>query len=207
MYQDEIPNRPVGYGLGVKKGNIYGVRGVLRKEGYGKIQRNIVMQSFKEEVATLHIKNNKLEKEKEKLKDQVHENKFLFKTLIGQFSQNSVSTPCHSKPLPTPAHANLAPANPFSPLTLPLPTPAPAPDSPYPLASPTPATPSPCQPPATPSPCQPLTLPLPNPAPATPSPYQHPATLSSCQPPANPCPSPDSPRPLALPAPAQCNNA
>ncbi|KAL2923397.1 Alpha-2-macroglobulin, partial [Bienertia sinuspersici] len=66
MYQDEIPDRPIGYGLGVKKGNIYGVHGVLRKEGYGKIQRNI---------------------EKEKLKDQVQENNILFKTLIGQFSQ------------------------------------------------------------------------------------------------------------------------
>ncbi|KAL2940984.1 Nuclear transcription factor Y subunit B-4 [Bienertia sinuspersici] len=32
MYQDEIPDRPVGYGPGVKKGDIYGVRGVLRKE-------------------------------------------------------------------------------------------------------------------------------------------------------------------------------
>ncbi|KAL2905222.1 Vacuolar fusion protein MON1 [Bienertia sinuspersici] len=54
MYQDEIPDCPVGYGLGVKKGDIYGVRGVLRKEGYEKIQRNIVMDSFKEEMAALH---------------------------------------------------------------------------------------------------------------------------------------------------------
>ncbi|KAL2926171.1 Enolase [Bienertia sinuspersici] len=87
MYQDEIPDRPVGYGLGVKKGDIYGVRGVLRKEGYGKIQRNIVLDSFKEEMVALHKKNDKLEKEKEKLKDQVQQNNFLFKTLIGQFSQ------------------------------------------------------------------------------------------------------------------------
>ncbi|KAL2904670.1 hypothetical protein RDABS01_003380 [Bienertia sinuspersici] len=56
MYQDEIPDRPVGYELGVKKGDIYGVPGVLRKEGYGKIQRNIVLDSFKEEMAALHKK-------------------------------------------------------------------------------------------------------------------------------------------------------
>ncbi|KAL2904435.1 Aspartate--tRNA(Asp/Asn) ligase, partial [Bienertia sinuspersici] len=87
MYQDEIPDRPVGYGLGVKKGDIYGVHGVLRKEGYGKIQRNILLDSFKEEMAALHQKNDKLEKEKEKPKDQVQQNNFLFKTLIGQFSQ------------------------------------------------------------------------------------------------------------------------
>ncbi|XP_021768997.1 uncharacterized protein LOC110733290 [Chenopodium quinoa] len=49
MYGNEIPDRPVGYGLGVKEGEIFGVRGVLRKEGYGKIQkRNIVMDSVKE---------------------------------------------------------------------------------------------------------------------------------------------------------------
>ncbi|KAL2893753.1 Inter-alpha-trypsin inhibitor heavy chain H1 [Bienertia sinuspersici] len=66
MYQDEIPDRLVSYRLGVKKGDIYGMRGVLRKEGYGKIQRNIIMDSFKEEIAALHKKNDKLEKEKRK---------------------------------------------------------------------------------------------------------------------------------------------
>ncbi|KAL2905642.1 Excisionase, partial [Bienertia sinuspersici] len=81
--KDEILDRPVGYELGVKKSDIYGVQGVLRKEGYGKIQRIIVIDSFKEEIVALHTKNDKLEKEKEKLKDQDHENNFLFKTLIG----------------------------------------------------------------------------------------------------------------------------
>ncbi|KAL2935014.1 Potassium voltage-gated channel subfamily S member 2 [Bienertia sinuspersici] len=61
MYQYEIPDRLVGYELGVKKGDIYGVHGVLRKEGYGKIQRNIVMDSFKEEMVALVKKNDKLE--------------------------------------------------------------------------------------------------------------------------------------------------
>ncbi|XP_021747852.1 uncharacterized protein LOC110713707 [Chenopodium quinoa] len=57
MYGNEIPDHPVGYELGVKKGDIYGVRGVLRKEGYGKVQkRTIVMDSVKEEVNALHKK-------------------------------------------------------------------------------------------------------------------------------------------------------
>ncbi|KAL2895034.1 Transcriptional adapter 3-B [Bienertia sinuspersici] len=85
MYQDEIPDRPVGYGLGVKKGDIYGVCGVLRKKGYGKIQRNIIMDSFKEEMAALHKKNNKLEKEKEKMKDQVQEDNFCLKLLLDDY--------------------------------------------------------------------------------------------------------------------------
>ncbi|KAL2895404.1 Multifunctional 2-oxoglutarate metabolism enzyme, partial [Bienertia sinuspersici] len=75
MYQDEIPDCPVGYGLG------------LKRETFMGCVRNIVMDSFKEELAAPHKKNDKLEKEKEKLKDQVQENSFLFKTLIGQFSQ------------------------------------------------------------------------------------------------------------------------
>ncbi|KAL2929670.1 Otolith matrix protein 1 [Bienertia sinuspersici] len=72
MYHDEIPDRPLGYGLGVKKGDIYGVRGVLRKEGYGKVQRrNIVMDSVKQEMTALHKRNDVLEKDNAKMKDQV----------------------------------------------------------------------------------------------------------------------------------------
>ena len=37
MYCDEIPDHPLGYGLGVKKGDIYRVRGFLRKKCYGKV--------------------------------------------------------------------------------------------------------------------------------------------------------------------------
>ncbi|KAL2901724.1 Glutamyl-tRNA(Gln) amidotransferase subunit B mitochondrial [Bienertia sinuspersici] len=64
MYQDEIPDRPVGYELGVKKGDIYGVHGVLRKKVNGKIQSNIVIDSFKEEMAALHKKMINLERKK-----------------------------------------------------------------------------------------------------------------------------------------------
>ncbi|KAL2894206.1 EKC/KEOPS complex subunit bud32 [Bienertia sinuspersici] len=59
MYEDEIPHHPLGYGLGVKKGDIYGVRGVLRNERYDKFQRNIVMDSVKEEMASLNKKKKK----------------------------------------------------------------------------------------------------------------------------------------------------
>uniref|UniRef100_A0A803MWP0 Uncharacterized protein n=1 Tax=Chenopodium quinoa TaxID=63459 RepID=A0A803MWP0_CHEQI len=87
MYRDEIQDRPLGYGLGVKKGNIYGVRGFLRKKGCGKVQRRInLMDNVKEEVTALHEKNDTLEKENEKLKDKVEQNNLLLKTLVGQFS-------------------------------------------------------------------------------------------------------------------------
>uniref|UniRef100_A0A803MSC6 Uncharacterized protein n=1 Tax=Chenopodium quinoa TaxID=63459 RepID=A0A803MSC6_CHEQI len=57
MYCDEIPGRLVGYGLGVKKGDIFGVHVVLRREGYEEVQkRTNMMDCVKEEVNSLHKK-------------------------------------------------------------------------------------------------------------------------------------------------------
>ncbi|KAL2931018.1 Isoleucine--tRNA ligase [Bienertia sinuspersici] len=166
MYQDKIPDRLVGYGLGVKKDDIY--------------TRNIVIDSFKKKSGCSRQKNDKLEKEKEKLKDQVQGNNFLFKTLIGQFSQ-VVSAVCQEKSSPEllnctqellgMAHQQLntykgnckrGKNKPAQPCQTPEPAPAnpcpvPAPDSPHPLASPAPATPIPYQP--LPCPCHPQPLP------------------------------------------------
>ncbi|KAL2905656.1 DNA-directed RNA polymerase subunit beta, partial [Bienertia sinuspersici] len=59
--KDEILDRPVGYELGVKKGDIYGVQGVLGKEGYRKIQRNItvshVVSTVRQEKSSPEILN------------------------------------------------------------------------------------------------------------------------------------------------------
>uniref|UniRef100_A0A803MU87 Uncharacterized protein n=1 Tax=Chenopodium quinoa TaxID=63459 RepID=A0A803MU87_CHEQI len=88
MHGGEILDRPTGYGLGVRKSNIYGVHALLKKEGPRKnYQRTVVMDNnVKEEMSVLHKKNEVLEKENEKLKDQVQENNTLLKTLNGQFS-------------------------------------------------------------------------------------------------------------------------
>ncbi|KNA07318.1 hypothetical protein SOVF_173020, partial [Spinacia oleracea] len=86
--EGQISVRPVGYGLGVRKSDVYGVHGVLRKQGYGKVrERNVVMESVKEDVLALSKKNETLEKENGKLQAQVKENSFLLRTLIGQFAQ------------------------------------------------------------------------------------------------------------------------
>ncbi|KAL2898446.1 Cadherin-4 [Bienertia sinuspersici] len=45
------------------------------------------MDSVKEEMTALHKRNNVLEKDNAKMKDQVQETNFLLKTLVGQFSQ------------------------------------------------------------------------------------------------------------------------
>ncbi|KAL2899695.1 ATP synthase subunit b [Bienertia sinuspersici] len=58
------------------------------KEGYGKVQRrNIVMDSVKQEMTALHKRNDVLEKDNAKMKDQVQETYYLLNTLVGQFSQ------------------------------------------------------------------------------------------------------------------------
>ena len=36
MNGGEIPERPQGFGFGVKKSDVYGVPGLIRKQGYGK---------------------------------------------------------------------------------------------------------------------------------------------------------------------------
>ncbi|KNA12597.1 hypothetical protein SOVF_124390 [Spinacia oleracea] len=57
MHCGKIPERPVGYGLGVRKSDIYGVHGVIRKQGYGKVrERTVVMESVKEEVSAISKK-------------------------------------------------------------------------------------------------------------------------------------------------------
>ncbi|KNA08412.1 hypothetical protein SOVF_162860, partial [Spinacia oleracea] len=88
MRGGKVPECLVDHGLGVRKSDVYGVHGVVRKNGYGKVRhRTVVMENVKEEVSAINKKNKTLEKENGKLQDQVKENNWLLKTLIGQFAQ------------------------------------------------------------------------------------------------------------------------
>ncbi|KAL2933406.1 Glutathione reductase, partial [Bienertia sinuspersici] len=44
MYGGELPKRPQGFGFGVVKSNIYGVHGLLSKEGHELVKRNEVLE-------------------------------------------------------------------------------------------------------------------------------------------------------------------
>ncbi|XP_056696864.1 uncharacterized protein [Spinacia oleracea] len=91
MHGGQIPVRPVGYGLGVQKSDVYGVHGVLRKQGYGKVrERTVVMESVKEDVSALSKKNVTLEKENGKLQAQV--NQLVGQVRTGTTSINRIST-------------------------------------------------------------------------------------------------------------------
>ena len=63
LYNGEIPEKPQGYGFGVRKGDIYGVRGALRKAGFGKGKRKVIeVDSINVEVSSLKQENKELHK-------------------------------------------------------------------------------------------------------------------------------------------------
>ncbi|KAL2924259.1 Suppressor of IKBKE 1 [Bienertia sinuspersici] len=68
MNGGDIPERPQGFGFGVKKSDVYGVRGILRKQGYRKT-------------------NEVLKKENRELSMKNDENTRTLKTVLTQFSQ------------------------------------------------------------------------------------------------------------------------
>ncbi|KAL2923607.1 M-phase phosphoprotein 9 [Bienertia sinuspersici] len=69
----KIPERPQGFGFGVKRSDVYGARGLVRKEGYGKGKMKFVEED--------------LEKRNEELSMKYNENNNLLKTVVTQFSE------------------------------------------------------------------------------------------------------------------------
>ncbi|KAL2943986.1 Heat shock protein 27 [Bienertia sinuspersici] len=63
-----IPERPQGFGFGVKRSDVYEVRRLVRKEGYGKGKMKFVKED--------------LEKQKEELSMKCNENNNLLKTVV-----------------------------------------------------------------------------------------------------------------------------
>ncbi|KAL2922806.1 Ferredoxin--NAD(P)(+) reductase fdr [Bienertia sinuspersici] len=81
MNGGDIPERPQGFGFGVKKSDVYGVRGLLRKEGSKKVKTRCV--DFDVNVK----KNEVLEKENRELSGKNDEYTKTLKAVVTQFSQ------------------------------------------------------------------------------------------------------------------------
>ncbi|KAL2943681.1 DNA replication licensing factor mcm4-A [Bienertia sinuspersici] len=81
MNGGDIPERPQGFGFGVKKSDVYGVRGLLRKEGSKKVKTRCV--DFDVNVK----KNEVLEKENRALSRKNDEYTKTLKAVVTQFSQ------------------------------------------------------------------------------------------------------------------------
>lgn len=86
MNGDEVPERPQGYGFGVKKSDIHGVRGELRKEGYGKLKRRHVELENIVETSLLKKRNEELEKQNKEITNKFDEHTKMMKTVATHFS-------------------------------------------------------------------------------------------------------------------------
>ncbi|KAL2904883.1 putative vesicular glutamate transporter vglu-3, partial [Bienertia sinuspersici] len=83
----KIPERPQGFGFRVKRSDVYGVRGLVRKEGYGKGKMKFVEVDLNSNSSPCNKKKEDLEKRNEELSMKYNENNNLLKTVVTQFSE------------------------------------------------------------------------------------------------------------------------
>ncbi|KAL2894166.1 DNA replication licensing factor mcm4 [Bienertia sinuspersici] len=85
MNGGDIPERPQGFGFGEKKSDVYGVRGILRKQGSRKVKiRDLDVNAS---VSNTNNTNEVLKKENRELSMKNDENTRTLKTVLTQFSQ------------------------------------------------------------------------------------------------------------------------
>ncbi|KAL2903507.1 hypothetical protein RDABS01_002217, partial [Bienertia sinuspersici] len=87
MNGGKIPERPQGFGFGVKRSDVYGVRGLVRKEGYSKGKMKFVELDLNSNSSPCNKKKEDLEKQNEELSMKYNENNNLLKTVVTQFSE------------------------------------------------------------------------------------------------------------------------
>ncbi|KAL2900773.1 Glutathione hydrolase 3 [Bienertia sinuspersici] len=89
MYGGELPKWPHGFGFGVVKSNIYGVHGLIRKEGHGKVHKRPLEN---ENVNLTMSKNAELVKRNEVLEETVNQNTMLLISLLQAMRNGKPST-------------------------------------------------------------------------------------------------------------------
>ncbi|KAL2896996.1 Seed lectin subunit I [Bienertia sinuspersici] len=87
MNGGKIPERPQGFGFGIKRSDVYGVRGLVRKEGYSKGKMKFVELDLNSNSSPCNKKEEDLEKRNEELSMKYNENNNLLKTVVTQFSE------------------------------------------------------------------------------------------------------------------------
>lgn len=83
---DEVPQKPRGYGFGVKKSDVHGVQGLLIKEGCRKVKELSVILDTIVEMTDLKRRNKKLEKQNKQLVNQLSENNMMIKNVFEKIS-------------------------------------------------------------------------------------------------------------------------
>lgn len=88
MYKGEVPKRPLNYGFGVKKSDIFGVEGLLRKEGSGYVNNSAIeVENLKVELSVVKKQNKDLALQNQVLGTKFGETTQAFKmvtSLLGQ---------------------------------------------------------------------------------------------------------------------------
>ncbi|KAL2931612.1 glycoprotein [Bienertia sinuspersici] len=87
MNGGKIPERPQSFGFWVKRSNVYGVRGLVRKEGYSKGKMKFIELDLNWNSSPCNKKKEDLEKRNEELSMKYTENNNLLKTVVTQFSE------------------------------------------------------------------------------------------------------------------------
>ncbi|KAL2906369.1 Phosphoinositide phosphatase SAC8 [Bienertia sinuspersici] len=77
----------LGFGFGVKRSDVCGVRGLVRKEGYGKGKKKFVEVDLNSNSSPYNKKWEALEKRNEELSMKYNKNNNLLKTVVTQFSE------------------------------------------------------------------------------------------------------------------------
>ncbi|KAL2897198.1 External alternative NAD(P)H-ubiquinone oxidoreductase B4 mitochondrial [Bienertia sinuspersici] len=83
----KIPEQPQGFGFGVKRSDVYGVRGLVRKECYEKGKMKFVKVDLNSNSSPCNKKKEVLQKRNEELSMKYNENNNLLKTVVTQFSK------------------------------------------------------------------------------------------------------------------------
>ncbi|KAL2933666.1 Seed lectin subunit I [Bienertia sinuspersici] len=87
MNGGKIPERPQGFGFGVKRSDVYGVRGLVRKEGYSESKMKFVELDLNSNSSPCNKKKEDLEKRNEELSMKYNEKNNLLRTVVTQFSE------------------------------------------------------------------------------------------------------------------------
>ncbi|KAL2923194.1 Zygote defective protein 12 [Bienertia sinuspersici] len=88
MYNGEVPKRPLNYGFGVKQSEIFGVQGLLRKEGSSYVNHSAIeMENLKAEFSAVKKQNEDLRQKNQALESKFNDTAQSFKAIASHFAQ------------------------------------------------------------------------------------------------------------------------
>ena len=88
MYKGEVPKRPLNYRFGLKQSDIFGVEGLLRKEGSSYVNNNAMeVENMKGEISVVKKQNEDLAQQNQVLNTKFEETTQSFKMIASFLGQ------------------------------------------------------------------------------------------------------------------------